>query len=183
MGRPERGKAADQMPSEMIAKKSFCFSKHHHQSKSEAEYCNWLLARKQGGEIFNFKVWPSVDLMLNGKLWKRWKIDFQVFENDGTTSFHESKGWNRSDDSFKLKRDAFILQFPMIKLYVNKELWTGKVDRKRHRWTLAEVSRRNKRAAESRKRMAVSRREFFNKKRLEFRRDSSAGHGSETKTR
>lgn len=161
------------------AQKSTClFLKHNHPSKSEARYCDWLSARLRNGEILSFKVYPSVPLTLNGKPWRRWKIDFQVFEKDGTTSFHESKGWNRSDDSFKLKRDAFLICYPTIKLYVNKQLWTGKVDRKRHRWTLSEISRRNRRAAESRKRMA-----FLNKKRMEFRRVSSAGHGSETKIR
>lgn len=137
--------------------KSFCLSKHFHGSKSEAEYCNWLLARQQAGEIKDYKVWPSVDLPVNGKPWKRWKIDFVVYENDGSESYHESKGWNRSDDCFRLKRDVFLLCYPWLKLYINKELYTGKPKRKKVRWTMAEASRRNKRAAESRRRMYLAR--------------------------
>lgn len=142
----------------MKAKKSKCLSGHHHPSKSEAEYCGWLFARVKNKEILSYRVYPSVPLILNGKPWRSWKVDFQVFEKDGTTSFHECKGYNLSDDSFRLKRDAFLIVYPTIKLYINKQLYTGKPDRKRlKRWTMVEVVRRNKRAAESRKRMAQAR--------------------------
>lgn len=139
------------------AKRTFCLSKHHHPSKSEAEYCNWLFARKQNREILDYKLYPSVPLTIAGKLWKFWKIDFQVFEKDGSVSFHESKGWNRSDDSFKLKRDAFLICNPNIKLFINKQLYTAAPLRKRLNWNISEVRRRNKRAAASRKRMRIAR--------------------------
>lgn len=129
----------------MAAKRSFCLSKHHHPSKSEADYCNWLLARKQNREIKDYRVWPSVSLSFAGKFWKRWKIDFEVFENDGTLSYHESKGWNRSDDSFKLKRDAFLLCYPKIKLFINKELYTGHPTRKAVKWGMRLVNKLNRR--------------------------------------
>lgn len=138
----------------MTARKSFCLSKHHHGSKSEAEYCNWLLARKQNREIKDFKVWPSVNLPNIGR---RWKIDFMVEENDGTVSYHESKGWNRSDDCFKLKRDAFLMCYPKLKLYINKEIYTGKPHRKLVRWTMAEANRRNKKVARIRKTIRINR--------------------------
>jgi len=102
------------------AQKSFCFLKHFHPSKSEASYCNWLFARKQGGEIKDFQWQVAVPLNINGQYWRSWKVDFRVEENDGTFSYHESKGWNRSDDSFRLKRDAFLLNYPLVALYVNK---------------------------------------------------------------
>lgn len=140
----------------MQAKRSFCLSKHHHGSRSEADYCNWLLARKQNREIKGYELYPSVALTINGRPWKTWKIDFKVFEKDGTVSYHESKGWNRSDDVFKLKRDAFLLCCTE-KLYVNKVLYTGQVDKKRHRWTLREIIKRNKRAAQVRKMMRKTR--------------------------
>lgn len=133
--------------------KSFCLSKHHHPSKHESDYCNWLFARKQNKEILDYKLYPSVPLNINGRPWKRWKIDFAVQEKDGTASYHEAKGWNRSDDAFKLKRDAFLICYPFLKLYVNKELYTGKPVRKRLHWTVSEIARRNRKAARIRKRM------------------------------
>lgn len=139
------------------AKRSVCLVlKHHHPSKSEAAYCDWLSARKQGGEILDFKVWPSVRIPSIGKTWK---IDFIVFEKDGTESYHESKGWNRSDESFKIKRDAFLICYPNVKLYVNKELYTGRPDRKRQRWTLAQVVKKNRKAAACRRRMYQARKD------------------------
>lgn len=118
----------------MKARKTFCLSLHPHPSASEAQYCNWLYARKQLGEIRDFKLYPSVNLPVAGKIWKRWKVDFMVTEKDGSISYHESKGWNRSDDVYRLKRDVFILAYPDIKLFVNKELYTGRPTRKSVRW-------------------------------------------------
>lgn len=106
------------------AVRSRCLSGHHHPSKSEAAYCNWLLARKQNNEIEDYKIQQSMPIAINGRHWKDWKIDFMVYEIDGTKSYHECKGWNFSDDSFRLKRDAFLLCYPFAKLYINKELYT-----------------------------------------------------------
>lgn len=102
------------------AKKSYCFSKHYHPSISEADYCNWLLGRKQSREIRDFICQPVVRLTINGKWWRDWKVDFKVEELDGSFSYHENKGWNFSDESFRLKRDAFLICYPDTKLYVNK---------------------------------------------------------------
>lgn len=145
------------------ARRSFCLSKHHHPSRSEADYCNWLLARKQGGEIRDYKAYVSVPLMIKGKLWRRWKIDFLVQEKDGTESYHESKGWNRSDQCFKMKRDVFLICYPDHKLYINKELYTGKPERRRVTSSLLAVSRKNKKAARNRKivRMRWTNREYM----------------------
>ena len=145
----------------MSAKRTICLSKHFHPSKLEAEYCSWLLARWHNKEIKYFKLYPSVPLMIAGKTFRRWKIDFLVYENDGSTSYHEAKGYNLSDDSFKLKRDAFLICYPNIKLYVNKELYNGKPVRKSVKWRMADVVRRNKKAAASRKKMLQARKELL----------------------
>ena len=102
------------------ARRSFCLLKHFHPSYSEAEYCNWLLALKRGGEIKDFKLYPKVDLHINGKLWRSWAIDFLVIEKHGGNSYHEVKGHNLSDANFKLKLSAFRLEYPDIPIYVNK---------------------------------------------------------------
>ena len=128
----------------MKAGKSFCLSRHFHPSKSEAEYCAWLFARKQNNEIIDYKLYPSINLPIKGKIWRKWKIDFQVMENDGTISYHESKGWNRSDDSFRMKRDAFLICWPNIKLYINKQLYLGKPTKEKiKQWKTYDGKRKN----------------------------------------
>lgn len=103
-----------------LAVRSFCLSKHHHPSISEAQYCNWLLARKRSGEIKDYHCQANVDLHIGNKVWRSWAIDFKVLETNGTISYHESKGWCRSDDRFRMKLGAFRAEYPEIPLYVNK---------------------------------------------------------------
>lgn len=95
---------------------------HYHPSRSEAQYCLWLQARKQNGEIKDFKYIHTVHLDLNGKPLKTWAADFGVTENDGTLSVHESKGYNRLDELFKLKLNICMRNYPDLKVYVNKVL-------------------------------------------------------------
>ena len=102
------------------AHKSNCYANHFHPSRSEAAYCAWLLARVQGREIKAYSLYPSIPLHIGGRLWKFWKIDFKVTENDDSTSYHESKGWNRSDDNFRMKLSATMTEYPDMKIYVNK---------------------------------------------------------------
>lgn len=127
------------------AKKTYCFSKHFHGSKSEAGYCNWLAARLQHREIRGFAWQVSLKLpIIKGvkKLPRCWKVDFSVIELDGSTSYHESKGWNRSDDSYRLRRDAFLFANPRAVLYVNKEIWTGgRVKKKSLNWRASDIKR------------------------------------------
>lgn len=112
-----------------------CLSKHPHPSKSEAAYCNWMLARKLGGEIPGF-VWQfRIPLILeDGKPWKSWAIDFAVpapgFPPEksltvlrgqyNVSEVHESKGWNRSDDNFRMKLNICMRNHPSLPVFVNK---------------------------------------------------------------
>lgn len=119
-----------------------CLLKHNHASKSEADYCNWMLARKKAGEIPDFVYQFSIPLLIDGKSWKNWKADFAVpmVAGDRPKSLvcygrsllmqtmivynvlevHESKGWNRSDDSFRLKLNICMRNYPDLPIYVNK---------------------------------------------------------------
>lgn len=101
-------------------------SNHFHPSGEEAEYCNVLMMRLKNKEILDFKPWASVPLTVAGERWKIWQIDFIVYEKDGTISYHEVKPWSRPDDNFKKKRDAFLICYPNLKLFVNGKLYTGK---------------------------------------------------------
>lgn len=111
-----------------MAKRSFCGNKHHHPSKSEARYCEWLQARVDSGDLISFKLSASVPIKVLGKR-KRWKIDFLAIAKDGSEEFHEChEMW---DKGFILKRDGFRICFPVLKLFVNKKLFIGKPDIKR----------------------------------------------------
>lgn len=101
-------------------RKSHCLLKHLHPSPPEAQYCNWLLCRKKNKEIKDFHYIHTVQLSIEGKPWKTWAADFGVTENDGSLSVHESKGWNRSDDSFRLKLNICMRNYPDLPIYVNK---------------------------------------------------------------
>lgn len=101
-----------------------CYSGHEHPSKGEAQHCNWLLARLQNKEIKAFWYIAPVELHVAGKLWKKWAIDFGVEELDGEITYWEQKGFNRSDDVFRMKLRAFMLEYPERKIYVNKQLMT-----------------------------------------------------------
>lgn len=121
--------------------RSCCLQKHHHPSKSEASYCDWLHARLTNGELLRVK-WPgSVEIRFKGRLWRKWKVDFEVTEKDGSTAYHECKGFNFSNRDYQLRRDAFLLANPKATLYVNKVLWTGKPDKKSVAWRMRDVKR------------------------------------------
>ena len=135
--------------------RSFCLSRHSHGSKSEAEYCNYLLAEKQGGRIRDYSCQSKITLRIRGRRWKDWAIDFKVIEKDGSESFHECKGWNFSDDNFRLKRDAFRICYPKARLFINHELYTGDPDRKKTTGFMRAVQRFRK-AQEKRRHLQKS---------------------------
>lgn len=124
--------------------------------------------KKKKGEIKDFKVWPSVPLW---RIKKIWKVDFKVVEIDGTESYHEAKPWSQPGEDFKSKRDAFLICFPQIKLFINWRLWTAPPNlEKMQRYDVQAAVRKNKRAAESRKRMAESRKQFLAKQSTQTKR-------------
>jgi len=106
--------------------KTNCNLGHYHPSRSEAGYCLWLQARVQNKEIKDFKYIHNIELHIAGKVWRKWAVDFKVIENDGSFSYHESKGWSRSDDRFRMKLSAFRLEYPDIPVFVNKKQVTSK---------------------------------------------------------
>lgn len=93
--------------------------KHSHPSRQEANDCNRLLADCQMGKYASFKYIAPVPLHIGGKTWKSWAIDFKVTRHDGSFFYMESKGWNRSDDGFRLKLAAFLTEYPDTEILVN----------------------------------------------------------------
>ena len=152
-----------------------CLSKHEHPSKIEADDCNWLLSREQAGEVRNIKLYKSYPLYINGKLWKKWKPDFTFEEfvpagfamEFGTGYFaraiNETKGYNRSDASYRLKLHAFMLQYPGVRVYVNRHRVTMSPDGKRVLQAHSEQIRHLKAAKVERRRRYKSWKDWLKK--------------------
>lgn len=90
---------------------------HSHGSEWERDYCLWLQMRQKIGEIKAIRWQPTIPIG-DGK---KWCIDFEVTENDGTTSYHEAKGFNPYSDQmaeFKLKMS--LQHYPDRVIYWNK---------------------------------------------------------------
>lgn len=107
-----------------------------------------MIARVQVGEIEDFVYQFSIPLFISDdrkKTWKYWKADFAVpavgwgkpkfLVGDQSKSamgaaglvyfynvieIHESKGWNRSDETFRLKLNICLRNYPDLPVYVNK---------------------------------------------------------------
>ncbi len=121
-------------------KKSRCLSKHIHDSKMEAAYCDRLLARVQNQEILGYEVQVPFELKVEGVLICTHVVDFLTFKfvPDGQRQIreeevHEVKGCEL--DVWKIKRNLFKVLYPKIKYIVVKQEkrsrpWMGKILRK-----------------------------------------------------
>ncbi len=78
-------------------------------SKFEAGVAFDLEMRKQNKEITRFETHVPLELRINGKLWRTWKIDFVAYLPDGSREFIEAKGMVLPD--FKMKFDFFEIVF------------------------------------------------------------------------
>lgn len=109
----------------MRAQRTRCFLKHYHPSRLEAEYCDWLYAREQRGEIAHFLCQFAFPVSKT----KAWKADFVVLTEKADVvethmlnvkEVHEAKGFSRSDDNFRFKLALFFERYPGIPVFVNK---------------------------------------------------------------
>jgi hypothetical protein len=85
-------------------------------SKDEGDFYLYLKEQKKAGAIQDFKLQPEFELQpkftKKGKTWLpiKYKADFLVFHNDGTTQVIDVKGFETAD--FKLKKKMFEYKFP-----------------------------------------------------------------------
>ncbi len=90
------------------AKSQRCLLKHLHQSRGEAGYCDGLLGRVKNGQIAAFAIQHSFPVSKT----KSWKADFVITDKDGLIlEVHEYKGFNPSDDNFRLKLALFFERY------------------------------------------------------------------------
>lgn len=115
-------------------KKTRCLSKHVHDSKFEASYCNRLLAMKQAGEISDFSIQVPYPMDVNGKHICTHVVDFVVhYYKPGqavvadypirhglfrTEEVHEVKGCET--EVWKIKRKLFKALYPAAEYIVIK---------------------------------------------------------------
>lgn len=105
--------------------KTVCLSKHNHDSKLEANYCNRLLAMKQAGEIYDFMEQENYPLCVNGIKICNHIVDFVVFiqpnKNNKTkiiSEVHEIKSKITKTASWSIKHKLFKALYPYIKYEV-----------------------------------------------------------------
>ncbi len=117
-----------------------CLSKHNHDSRAEAEYCNSLLADKQAGRILGFSVQVSYDV---GPAIKH-IVDFVVMKQDplGFVGIagrlpvyyeaHDVKGFQTA--VWKMKYKLFVDRYPKIKyVIINRKEGNGREISQRRR--------------------------------------------------
>lgn len=107
--------------------KTLCLSKHNHDSRFEADYCNRLLAMQIKGEIYQYGVQVPFDLIVNKILICRHNVDFLVVltkavVDGGAIQVHETKGIRTA--AWSIKRKLFQALNPGIKyVIIQKKLW------------------------------------------------------------
>ena len=97
-----------------------CLMRHHapHHSRLEADYCNILLAKMQGGEIHDFMAQHKIELYVNGLKICNHYVDFAILAPGGKIKeFHEVKGM--ATEMWRIKRALTVALFPKIP-YITK---------------------------------------------------------------
>ena len=110
-----------------FSKKTCCGSKHMHDSREEADYCDSLSMLKRAGDIKDFNIQYTFELIVNDVLICKHIVDFYVLDLQGKWSVHEVKmPLNRAPRDFKLKHKLFRALYPEISYYlIEKEDWYG----------------------------------------------------------
>lgn len=89
----------------------------YYRSRWEANYARYLEALKQAGEIQNWEHEPETfwfEAIKRGT--RSYLPDFRVTHNDGSTDYHEVKGW--MDDRSKTKIKRMAKYHPTVKLVI-----------------------------------------------------------------
>lgn len=96
--------------------KCVCTSGHTHASKGEAGYCNMLSIIKKAGKIIDYDVQETFRLYALDKYICSHRVDFLIYENDGSVSVNEFKGTATRD--WIIKKKLFEANYPNIKYEV-----------------------------------------------------------------
>lgn len=98
---------------------------HPHGSASEGDYCLWMQARQQNGEIESYKWQVRIEIAPG----QFWAIDFgevkkgekPAYPGEVFTAYHESKGWNQSDQMSLYKLRQSLRNYPKRAIFWNKQ--------------------------------------------------------------
>ena len=105
-------------PNKYNAKKKV-YNGEKYDSKLEADYASNLDLRIKAGEVDYYERQYKVDLKIEGKTFRTWKIDFKVWFPDGHYELHECKGFETVD--YLMKRDIFRILYPNEVLKIIKK--------------------------------------------------------------
>lgn len=87
--------------------KKATYNGYNYDSKLEAAYARELDLRKELGEVEKWERQVPLDLRLNGKTWRTYKIDFKVYYPDGKIEYVEVKGFPTTE--WKQKWDFLVM--------------------------------------------------------------------------
>lgn len=76
-------------------------------SAFEAKYAEHLDWRKQAGEITEWKPQHLIEIKVNGKKWRNYRIDFRAIRANGTIEYIECKGF--ATEEWKQKWDLLVI--------------------------------------------------------------------------
>lgn len=97
--------------------KVHCLSKHLHDSKLEANYCNRLLAMKQSGDIHDYKIQYKFSMYVNCIHICDHIVDFYIcFKINDPFEVHDTKGMKT--DVWRIKYKLFQACYPDVKYIV-----------------------------------------------------------------
>lgn len=102
--------------------KVHCLSKHLHDSKLEANYCNRLLAMKQKKEIFDYRTQISFEMVVAEQHICSHIVDFLIYlkpesmlADIAQVIFQCSAGLIEVHDTKGVKTDVFIIKHKLFK--------------------------------------------------------------------
>lgn len=81
------------------------FEGHVYASGLEARYAQELSLRKKAKDIKGWNRQKQVEVYVHGKLMFKYKLDFEILHNDGTTELVEVKGF--ANQAFPLRWKLF----------------------------------------------------------------------------
>ena len=127
-------------------KKTVCLSRHIHDSKGEALYCNYLLSLKRSGRIDDYRIQEPFNLP-GGIIHV---VDFVVYIPDFSSGglrkeIHEFKGFRTA--VWKMKQKLFQETYPYIPYKV--------IVRQFQRRSRCQIQKKLRKMAESQKKMRV----------------------------
>jgi len=98
-----------------------CNQGHNHQSKKEADYCNYLNILEKTNKIISYTIQVKFTLSCTGIFICKHVVDFCVYKKENNKKIfevHEVKSKATMTSAWKIKKKLFEINYPDIKYIV-----------------------------------------------------------------